>query len=237
MNIAETHPLANLPNVTMVETPKFDRYATTFVTTSINVARALAERQYLEITSEGNNASFVRCKAGALRGAITVVAGNSITVELPHEALLLVEIWGELAIASSLIPVRELQNCHWVFDNGKVLVEERPDHQWYFEATEVRTGPIPNPNAPSFRIAFHVLQDNSEERLLEQIRVSTQSAVQHVSLMLPEERKLAFESECLAEVLAQSETLLALCRISRTPTVEQTIRQIVLGCAARHAKI
>lgn len=237
MNIAETHPEFTLPAIALLDNPKFNRYATNFVTTSVAIARNLAERKYLEITSEGNGGSFARCNAGALRSIITVLAGNSTKVGLPHDALLLIEVWDELTNATMLVPVRELQNCRWVFQNGIVFVDSHSDNQWFFRADEKLTGPVPNPDSPVFRITIHVLQENSEARHTDHINGVARSAAQHVALMIPEVNQAAFEEEYQSQIKAWMETLLPMCRIGQSAAAEQSVRQIVLRCAAEYTKI
>lgn len=233
----KTHPPVTLFNFCLLDIPKFGRYETTFSTSTVNLARKLADKQYLELRGEDNNESFVRCAAGALRGIITVLAGNSTTVSLPHDALLLVEVWDELKHSTTLLPVRELQDGSWTFNNGRVFVEARPDNHWYFCAAEVLNGPVPNPEAPAFRVTIHVLQDNSEARFIDQMKGVGRSAAQHVSIMLPEANKAVFEHDYLADVHQQMDALLALCRSGRQTAAEQTVRQTVLACATRYAKI
>lgn len=235
IDAAETHPQIKLTNLLLLERPKFGRYETKFYCSSIDVVRDLAEKQYLTISSASKDVLSIRGVAGALRKGYSVVAGSSLTIELPHDALLMVETWDEISGHAALVPVRELQNCQWLYDHGVVHVEERPDNHWYFSVVERGAGPVPNPDSEAFSVSIYVFQENGEARYRDQIHAVARSAAQHVRIMLPQTNVLAFDQEHMADVFTQMDKLVVLHRNGQHIAAEQLVRQTILACATRHA--
>lgn len=229
----ETHPLLVLPRIETEGTMGFGRYDTKFRSRSLNVVRTLAKHGYLEITHEANG--YAHCVTGALAQSFTIVADNIITKELPHRALLLLEVSDELTNIASLIAVSDLHNCHMSFNHGKLTLTEAEHNQWVFDVQETGLGPVPNPDSSPFRVMISVLQDNSESRYRDQIHAVARSAAQHVRIMLPQTNVLAFDQEHMVDVVAQMDKLVALHHNGQHIAAEQLVRQTILACATRHA--
>lgn len=231
----ETHPLF-VPPLIEIEGPiSWGRYHTKFRTRWVGTVEAMAERKQLEFAQDVEGTAH--CCTGAMSRSFTIVADNIVTQELPSKALLLLEVVSDPVTVTCFLTVSELHNCHMSFNNGKLTLTEAGPNEWVFDVQETGVGLIPNPDSPPFNITVHVLQDNSDSYFRDLIQGVARSAAAHVRLLLPETNLSEFDQEAPGDVFTQMEHLTALYRSGQHRVAEQTIRQIILACATRHASI